>query len=80
MYFTNRTKNELSLRVKKDDYDVYAIKLRTGVFENNEIELSQVVDAMFRAWRKMVMYKSKKYMRDYDGFIRRLYFEYHEDN
>lgn len=79
MYFTNRTKKELLLRVKKDDYDVYAIKLRTGVFENDEIELSQVVDAMFRAWRKMVMYKSKNYMRAYDGFIRRLFFEYQED-
>ena len=79
MYFTNRMQNDIKRKLIKGNYELYAIKLRPGVYEDNEDDLSQLVDLMFAAWKRMVMYKSRNYLRHYDGIIKRLFFEYSEE-
>ena len=62
-------------KIKSGNYTVYAIKLKVGMFEDTEPELSQIVDVMFLAWKRLVASKSRGYLKNYDGIIRRLFFE-----
>ena len=79
MYFTNKMQNEILRKIKKGNYDLYAIKLRTGICEDNQEELEQIVNIMFKAWKRIVSSKSRGYLKNYDGIIRRLLFSYSEE-
>lgn len=79
MYFTKQMQSEIKHKIQKGNYDLYAIKLKVGVYEDNEEELAQLVDMMFKAWKRMVMYKSRNYLRNYEGIIKRLFFEYSQE-
>lgn len=79
MYFSRSLKNEIKEKILKQNYDLYAIKLNVGVYEQNEEYLQQLVDTMFMAWKKIIMNRNKNYIRNYDGIIRRLFFEYSEE-
>lgn len=79
MYFTKRMQKEFLKKIKSGNYTVYSIKLKVGMFEDTEQELSQIVDVMFLAWKRLVASKSRGYLKNYDGIIRRLFFEKQKD-
>ena len=75
MYFTKSMQRDFLRKIKSGNYTVDAIKLKVGMFEDTEPELSQIVDVMFLAWKRLVVSKSRGYLKNYDGIIRRLFFE-----
>jgi len=79
MYFTIKKQNEILRKIKNNDYDLYAIKLKIGICESDIDTLTELVDLMFLSWKKMVMYKNNNYMKNYDGIIKRLFFECTEE-
>lgn len=76
MYFTKKMQNDIAKKVLSRNYNLYAIKLGTGVYTEDAAELEQLVDLMFAAWRKIVISRSRGYMKNYDGVIKRLFFRY----
>ncbi len=76
MYFTQKMKKELINKVLKENYNLYAIKLRSGIYTENAEELQTLVNLMFEAWKRIVMSRSWGYLKNYDGIIKRLLFTY----
>lgn len=79
MYFTKEFRKAVFNKILKNEYEVYAIKLRTGLFSDDEEELVKIIDAMFVAWHRMTREKNKNYIRNYKGLIKRLVFEYKKE-
>ncbi|MCR5252609.1 MAG: hypothetical protein K6C98_02715 [Treponema sp.] len=78
MYLNKRMQKMILNLIQKKNYSVYVIKLKTGVYSNDEAELADYVDKMFIAWGRIVRNKNKNYLRNYSGIMRRLFFEYSE--
>lgn len=79
MYFSKRMQKNLIKKIVSGDYIIYELKLSAGVYVCDEEELRQVIDTMFIAWRKIVSSRSTGFIRRFDGIIRRLFFEWSED-
>jgi len=59
------------------DENLFAVKLKVGVFDNDAEELSRLVEMMFNAWKRMCSsYRWNGYLKNYDGICKRLFFEY----
>lgn len=80
MYFGQKLKREINRKINTGSYDVYAVKLRTGVLSDSQEELSEIVEIMFRAWKNIAVSRSRGYLKNYDGIIRRLFFSYSAEN
>ena len=79
MYFTNKMQKDILRKIKSGNYDLYAIKLSIGIYENDPAELEQLVNLMFIAWKRIVISRSRGYLRNYDGIIKRLLFNYSKE-
>lgn len=79
MYFSKKTQQEIKRKIERKKCKVFAIKLYSGVFTDDEDELKDLVDTMFVAWKKIVSSRSYGFIRNFDGILRRLFFDWSEE-
>lgn len=79
MYFTNKMQKNILRKIKTGNYDLYAIKLYIGIHDTDPVELEQLVNLMFIAWKRIVSMRNRGYMKNYDGMIKRLLFDFSEE-
>ena len=79
MYFSKTLRNNMMKKIIAGTYKVYDLKLRVGVSIEDEYELRKIVDTMFIAWRKIVCSRNRGYIKNFDGILRRLFFEWSEE-
>ena len=76
MYFSKRKMKLLANKVISEKYRVYSIKLSAGFV--TEDSLTEFVDTMFVAWRKIVCTRNRSYIRNFCGILRRFFIDYDE--
>lgn len=74
MYFSRQRIKMLKQMIQDGKYQAYEVKLNIGCIK--EESLSDFIDTMFVAWRRIVSSRSRGYIRNFDGILRRLFIEY----
>ena len=74
MYFSKRRKALLKKAIISGCYKVFDVRLSVGEFGADGLE--SIVDTMFAAWRKVTASRSRGYLRNFDGILRRFFLSY----
>ena len=78
MYFSKRKMKSHANKIVSGKYMVYSIRLSAG-FVSGDF-LSEFVDTMFVAWRKIVCTRNRSYIRNFCGILRRFFIDYDEES
>ena len=60
-------------------YDLYEIKLRLGIYEQDYEQLKLYVDKMFEAWRYITNKKYSSFLKNYAGIVKRFFLDYSKE-
>ena len=78
MYFSKKKMRHFQNLIVAGNYKIYELKLSAGFVKADSDSIAAFIDTMFSAWRKIVCSRNRGYIKNFDGILRRLFFDYDE--